>query len=62
MFKKDVRVAERILDKIWRADIEKINNHLPKEFKTLRELLESKTPMVETRSGSHIIFSREELE
>ncbi|RLE48453.1 MAG: hypothetical protein DRJ18_01985 [Candidatus Methanomethylicota archaeon] len=62
MFNRNVRVAEGLLNKIWKADIERINDHLPKEFKALSQLLESPTPMVKTKSGSQIIFDKEELE
>ncbi len=61
MFNRDVRLAKRILDKIWQSDVEKINDHLPKEFKTLSQLLKSDTPNVVTKSGSLIIFDKDEL-
>ncbi len=62
MINRGVKAAERMLDRIWRSEVERINEHLPREFKSLSELLKSQTPHVTTRSGSPLILDREELE
>lgn len=61
MFHRDIESISRILNRIWRADVERINDHLPKEFKTLSQLLNSDEPMVETKGGTPLIFDRNEL-
>ncbi|MEM0217238.1 MAG: DUF61 family protein [Candidatus Nezhaarchaeales archaeon] len=43
-------------------EIEKINDHLPRECKTLKELLEMDEPKVLTRSGDELIIDKRELE
>jgi uncharacterized protein (UPF0216 family) len=42
--------------------VEKLNDHLPKEYKTLDELLSMDSPSVKARDGGEIIFDRGELE
>ncbi|MEM2984469.1 MAG: DUF61 family protein [Candidatus Jordarchaeaceae archaeon] len=51
-----------ILAKIWKSEIDKINDHLPRNYKTLETLLESKDPHVITLNGDRIPFERKELE
>ncbi|WXG40933.1 MAG: DUF61 family protein [Candidatus Freyarchaeum deiterrae] len=48
--------------KIWVREIEKLNDHLPRNYKTLEFLLESKDPYVLTMDGDRIVFKREELQ
>lgn len=50
--------ASRILAR----EIERINDHLPKESRTLKELLEMKEPKVLTIAGDELIMDRRELE
>ena len=53
------------IDKVSRIlarEIERINDHLPRESRTLRELLEMKEPKVLTRAGDELIMDRKELE
>lgn len=50
------------VSRILAREIEKINDHLPKESKTLRELLEMDEPKVLTRSGDELIMDKKELE
>ncbi len=47
---------------IWRREIDKINDHLPRNYKTLESLLESENPHVITLDGDQIPFKKEELE
>ena len=48
--------------KIWQREIEKINDHLPRDYKSLKALLESKDPYVTTMDGDRIYFDRGEVE
>jgi uncharacterized protein (UPF0216 family) len=48
--------------KIWIREIEKLNDHLPRNYRTLESLLESKDPYVLTMDGDRIVFKREELQ
>ncbi|MEM3586192.1 MAG: DUF61 family protein [Candidatus Jordarchaeaceae archaeon] len=48
--------------KIWVREIEKINDHLPRNYKTLESLLKSKDPHVLTMDGDRIIFEKKELQ
>lgn len=61
MYQRDIESISRMLDRIWRTDVERINDHLPKEFKTLSQLLNSDEPMVETKGGTPLIFDKDEL-
>ncbi|MEM4699785.1 MAG: DUF61 family protein [Candidatus Nezhaarchaeales archaeon] len=55
-------VEERFLKALLKHEVERINEHLPKEFKTLEELLSMDDPCVKARDGGEIIFDRAELE
>jgi uncharacterized protein (UPF0216 family) len=48
--------------KIWMREIEKLNDHLPRNYRTLESLLESEDPHVLTMDGDRIVFKREELQ
>lgn len=61
MFRRDIESISRMLNRIWQSDVERINDHLPKELKTLSQLLSSDEPMVETKGGAPLIFDRDEL-
>ncbi|MHC1627359.1 MAG: DUF61 family protein [Candidatus Nezhaarchaeales archaeon] len=50
------------VSRILMREIERINDHLPRESKTLKELLEMDEPKVITKSGDELIINREELE
>ncbi|MCS7140000.1 MAG: DUF61 family protein [Candidatus Nezhaarchaeota archaeon] len=52
----------RRFENILAREIERINDHLPKESKTLKELLSMEEPKVITRSGDVLIIDRSELE
>lgn len=54
-------VEEKLLKALLQHETEKLNEHLPKEFKTLEELLSMDDPCVKTRDGGEIIFDRAEL-
>lgn len=42
-------MSDKILDLIWSLDIEKMNDHLPIERRSLKELLENEKPEVKTK-------------
>jgi len=58
----DFKAADRFLKALWRKEVERLNDHLPREFKTLEELLKEEEPSVKAKDGSELVFSREELE
>jgi uncharacterized protein (UPF0216 family) len=62
----DIRGFDRsFIDRVGRIlarEIERINDHLPRESRTLRELLEMGEPKVLTRAGDELIMDRRELE
>lgn len=55
------RAYDRFLHTIWASEIKNINDHLPKHFKTLKELLQEEKPHVITRDGSKYPLDKEEL-
>jgi uncharacterized protein (UPF0216 family) len=58
----DYRRIDRVLNLIYKSEIERINSHLPAEYKTLREIVSSNLPSVKARDGSDIIIDREDLD
>ncbi|MEM4576877.1 MAG: DUF61 family protein [Candidatus Nezhaarchaeales archaeon] len=65
MFNGFSRFEKNFIDRISRIlarEIERINDHLPKESKTLKELLNMEEPKVLTRSGEELIMEKRELE
>ncbi|MDH5815888.1 MAG: DUF61 family protein [Candidatus Nezhaarchaeota archaeon] len=62
----DIQGFERgFIDRVSRIlakEIEKINDHLPRESKTLKELLEMDEPKVLTKSGDELVMDKRELE
>lgn len=55
------RAYDRFLNTIWSREIKSINDHLPKRFKTLEELLQEEDPHVITRDGNKYPFDKQEL-
>lgn len=53
---------DRIMRRLIKEEVRRINLHLPKYSKSLSELLEEKEPKVEAVDGSLIIMRRSELE
>ncbi len=53
---------ERAMDAVLGQELRKLNNHLPKQRRTLDELLKSDRPMVESVDGSSIIINKTELQ
>ena len=55
-------MSEKILDLIWSLDIEKMNDHLPTERKTLTELLKEENPKIQTKKNKLHKIRRKDLE
>jgi len=52
---------ERAFDAVLKEEIRKLNTHLPRDRKTLEQLLTEDEPHVEAIDGSRIPFKKEEL-
>jgi len=52
---------DKFLRVLWKYEIERINDHLPKKTKTLSSLLEEEEPYVISRDGSNFIIDKDEL-
>jgi uncharacterized protein (UPF0216 family) len=53
---------DRFVDALLRDDLRKLNSHLPKNRRTLQELLSDPTPKVQAASGDVIRMKKNELE
>jgi len=53
---------DRFSDALFRDDMRKLNSHLPKNRRTLKELLNDPTPRVPAASGDLIKMKKPELE
>lgn len=53
---------DRLADTILREEMRRLNAHLPKDRRTLKELLKEDLPSVPTVDGGEIIMKRSELE
>lgn len=53
---------DRFSDALLRDDLRKLNSHLPKNRRTLRELLTDPAPRVQAASGDFIRMKKSELE
>lgn len=55
-------MSDKLLDLIWSLDIEKMNEHLPVERKTLKNLLEEEQPVVMTKKNTKHKVRKNDLE
>jgi len=55
-------MSDKMLDLIWSLDIEKMNDHLPTERKSLKELLSEEKPQVQTKNKKFHRFRKQHLE
>ncbi|MBD3189652.1 MAG: DUF61 family protein [Candidatus Heimdallarchaeota archaeon] len=55
-------MSEKIIDLIWSLDIERMNDHLPREKKTLVELLSVDQPQIHTKKGGIHRFKKKHLQ
>ncbi len=58
----DMEQRDRFSDALLRDDMRKLNSHLPKNRRTLKELLNDPTPRVPAASGDFIKMNKLELE
>ncbi len=58
----DMEQRDRFSDALLRDDMRKLNSHLPKNRRTLKELLNDPTPRVPAASGDLIKMKKPELE
>lgn len=58
----ELEMSDKLLDLIWSLDIEKMNDHLPTERKSLKELLAEEKPQVQTKKKIFHRFRKEHLE
>jgi uncharacterized protein (UPF0216 family) len=52
---------DKLLKHIWKYDVNKMNDHLPRKTLPLDELLKQERPVIEARDRSKIWIDREEL-
>jgi uncharacterized protein (UPF0216 family) len=55
-------MSEKILDLIWTLDIEKMNDHLPAERRSLKNLLNDEKPEVKTKKNQTHRIRKKDLE
>jgi uncharacterized protein len=56
------RPTDRIFDTILQEEIRRLNQHLPKQRRTIADLLKEETPQVSSIDGKSIMMRREDLE
>lgn len=59
---RDLQAGDRFANAVFRDELRRLNSHLPKSRRTLKELLEDPAPSVASVSGHQIKMKREELE
>ncbi|NHK32416.1 MAG: DUF61 family protein [Asgard group archaeon] len=55
-------MSEKILDLIWSLDIEKMNDHLPAERRSLKKLMKDEKPEVKTKKNQTHRIRKKDLE
>ncbi|MHA1607945.1 MAG: DUF61 family protein [Candidatus Freyarchaeota archaeon] len=53
---------ERFFKALWKSELQKLNDHLPREYKTLSQLLKENDPAVPTVGGDLIFLDKADLE
>ncbi|MEM3465781.1 MAG: DUF61 family protein [Candidatus Jordarchaeales archaeon] len=53
---------DRFINALWKSELQKLNDHLPKEYKSLAQLLREDDPSVPTIGGDKIVMLRKDLE
>ena len=53
---------ERTFDALLSRELRKLNTHLPKQRRTLKELLSEEDPAIPTMNGSMILMKKSEIE
>ena len=59
---RDFQAGDRFANALFRDELRRLNSHLPKSRRTLKDLLEDPAPSVASVSGHSIKMKREELE
>lgn len=59
---RDLPAGDRFANAVFRDQLRRLNSHLPKSRRTLKDLLEDPAPSVASVSGHPIKMKREELE
>lgn len=62
MIKELIEMSDKLLDIIWSLDIKTINNHLPAEQKTLKQLLSEEKPQIFTKEKRIHKINKRDLE
>jgi len=57
-----MKSLDRALDAVLGHELRKLNTHLPKQRRSLTELLKLKDPTVDATDGSAIVLRRSELD
>jgi uncharacterized protein (UPF0216 family) len=55
-------MSDKILDLIWSLDIEKMNDHLPTERRSLTQLMQEENPVVTTKKNQKHKIRKKDLE
>jgi uncharacterized protein (UPF0216 family) len=55
-------MTDKILDLIWSLDIEKMNDHLPTERRSLKDLLDDENPYVMTKKNQKHKIRKKDIE
>jgi len=53
---------DRFINALWKSELQKLNDHLPKEYKPLTRLLNEDEPHVQTIGGDKIFMNKKDLE
>lgn len=59
---RDLQGGDRFANAVFRDELRRLNSHLPKNRRTLKDLLEDPSPFVSSVSGHPIKMKRDELE
>ncbi|MCF2143826.1 MAG: DUF61 family protein [Candidatus Heimdallarchaeota archaeon] len=55
-------MSDKLLELIWSLDVETINDHLPTERKSLKQLLTEEKPHVKTKKNKNHFIRKKDLE
>jgi uncharacterized protein (UPF0216 family) len=59
---REFQERDRFVDAVFREELKRLNSHLPKDRKTLEDLLADSSPAVSSVSGHPIRMKKEQLE
>ncbi len=58
---REFQERDRFVDAVFREELRRLNSHLPKQRRTLEDLLTDSSPVVPSISGHSIKMKKEEL-